>query len=55
MEFKVGHLETFKRSFAQDDFARFADLSGARIGGARLQGTRLEGAVWTDGRTCFQK
>jgi acyl dehydratase len=28
MEFKVGHIETFKHSFAQEDFARFADLSG---------------------------
>ena len=27
MEFKVGYQETFKRSFAQDDFVRFADLS----------------------------
>jgi acyl-CoA synthetase (AMP-forming)/AMP-acid ligase II len=28
MEFKVGHQETFKRSFTQEDFDRFADLSG---------------------------
>ena len=28
MEFKVGHRETFKRSFTQEDFNRFADLSG---------------------------
>jgi acyl dehydratase len=28
MEFEVGHLETFKRSFSQEDFDRFADLTG---------------------------
>jgi acyl dehydratase len=28
MAHKVGHLETFKRRFAQEDFNRFADLSG---------------------------
>jgi len=28
MAYKVGHLETFKRRFTQEDFNRFADLSG---------------------------
>ena len=28
MEFKAGHQETFKRSFTQKDFDRFADLTG---------------------------
>jgi acyl dehydratase len=28
MGFKVGHIETFKRGFTQEDFNRFADLSG---------------------------
>jgi acyl dehydratase len=28
MAHKVGHIETFKRSFTQEDFDRFADLSG---------------------------
>ena len=28
MAYNVGHQETFKRSFTQQDFARFADLSG---------------------------